>query len=117
MKRWFEGSMHKFHRSIYLLEEAEEVLDKVPGLNKLMDIVQVTEKGPDWVIRGFVKDSVPLEDAISNPIVAQVRQDAINLLSKEKGFIEKEILDKLKNNSANLHWSDDTEKIIIIDMQ
>jgi hypothetical protein len=54
---------------------------------------------------------------VSNPIVAKARQEAIDILSKQSEEISANILKKLNKNSANVHWSDVSKKILILDMQ
>lgn len=84
---------------------------------KLIDVFSVGEEGSDWVVRGFKRRSIPLKIAVSDPLVSKVRQDAIDILSKQNGEISTNVLKKLNKNSANVHWSPEDQKLLIIDMQ
>ena len=116
MKRWFTSRVKDFPESIRLLKEADNLVKANSKLNKLIDVVSVGEKGSDWVIRGFNARSVPLKNMISDPLVAKVRQEAIDILTKQSGEISASILKKLNKNSANIHWSIVDQKLLIIDM-
>jgi len=117
LKRWFESRIKDMPESIRLLKEAKDAIESNPELKKYIEVVEVTEQGTDWVIRGFDKNSIEIKKAISDPLIIKVKQNAIDLLSKEQGEIVQNILKKLNKNSANVHWSLVDKKILIIDMQ
>jgi len=58
-----------------------------------------------------------LKDALGDQAVAAARQRCLDALTAEQGAAAKEIRRKLVRNSANLHWSPEQGKILIIDMQ
>jgi hypothetical protein len=117
LKRWFSTRVKDMPESIRLLKEAESLVKTNSELGKLMDVVTVGERGTDWVVRGFKRRTILLKNAVSDPLVAKTRQDAIDILSKQTGEISANILKKLKKNSANVHWSPEDQKLLIIDMQ
>ncbi len=117
LKRWFESRVDDMPESVKLLEDARVIIEENASLKELVDVVTVDERGADWIIRGFDRKSIPLKSAVSDQMVDKIRQSAIELLSKEESELAKNILKKLTKNSANLHWSPKTQKILIIDMQ
>jgi hypothetical protein len=64
----------------------------------------------------FDKKSVERKDIVSDPFVVKSRKKAIELLSKQNDEISKSILKKIEKNSANIHWSREKKKLLIIDM-
>lgn len=119
LKRWYELRIKDMPESIRLLEEAKNIVDANPLLKQYIEVVEVTKKGTDWIVRGFNRRSIQLSEAISDsdPIVSKVRELAIEALSNQQGTIQQSILKKLVKNSENLHWSPNSQKILIIDMQ
>jgi hypothetical protein len=117
LKRWFKNSPYKFEDSVKRLEQAQAVVDANPNLKKAMSVVRIYEKGSDWIVRDYDTGSVPIGEAIKDPNVAAIRQQAINALSGSKDPMAVEILKKLGNNSANIHWSAEQGKLLIIDTQ
>ena len=116
LKRWFENRLDVMPRSIRLLEEAKNIVDSNPLLRQYIEVVEVTERGSDWIVRGFDESSVKITEVLSDPLVMKAKQNAIELLSKEQTEIAKDILKKINKNSANIHWSLKNKKILIIDM-
>ncbi len=53
LKRWFGSRVTDMPESVRLLEGAKTTVDAIPGLNKLIDVVPVGQKGEDWILRGF----------------------------------------------------------------
>ena len=82
-----------------------------------MTVVDISQKGSDWIERGFDHTSLELKNALGDEAVAAARQRCIEALATEQGAAAKEILKKLRRNSANVHWSPEQGKILIIDMQ
>jgi hypothetical protein len=117
LKRWYESRQGDMATSIERLQAAKQAVDDSPALAHDMSVVDVGRRGSDWVERGFDPDSVPLKHAVGDPQVADARQRCIDALAGSTDPIEREILRKLQRNSANLHWSPTSEKILIIDMQ
>lgn len=103
--------------SIRLLEEAASFVKNDAKLSKYIEVVSVGERGSDWVLRGFDARSIPLKKMISDPLVLKVKQEAIVLLTKQTSTMSANILKKLTKNSANIHWSEKSKKLLIIDMQ
>jgi hypothetical protein len=83
----------------------------------VIDVVEVSRSGGDWVQRGFDPDSIPLKLALEDPAVAAARSEAIAALEGTTDPTLKSLLDKLRNNSENIHWSPSKGKILVIDMQ
>ena len=112
LKRWFGSRVKDMPESIRLLIEAASLVMANPELGKLIDVVSVGEKGNDWIVRGFKVESIPIKKAVSDPLVAKARQEAINILSTQTGEISANILKKLNKNSANVHWSPADQKLL-----
>lgn len=82
-------------------------------IKQYIEVIEET----DWIVRGFDPDSIPIIEAIIKPKTAIIRQLMIDALFNKQSTIEQEIKKKLNKNSANLHWSETNNKILIIDMQ
>jgi hypothetical protein len=82
-----------------------------------MEVVEIHEVNNDWILRDFEPDSIPLRDAVSDPEVAAARQRLIDGLEGTPNSTLRNILGKLRRNSANIHWSPSKQKLIVIDMQ
>jgi len=119
LKRWFEKRIGDMAESIRKLEQTRNAVRNDPRLSADMDVVQVHEKGPDWIVRDFDPNSVPLKSVLGDPQVAGARQRLIQALECTTDPMLRDVLGKLRRTppSANLHWSPETEKILIIDMQ
>src|SRR5262249_44130194 len=110
-------------RSLKLLEDARTSVNANPQLSSVMEVVEIHETGPDWILRDFDPNTVELKSA--NDAAAQAtRSKAIadlEALKKEGRLTDvlEDLLKKLKKEppSANLHWSATKQKIIVIDMQ
>ncbi len=116
LKRWFENRLDVMPKSIRLLDEAKNIVDSTPLLRQYVEVVEVMERGPDWIVRGFDESSVKITEVLSDPLVMKAKKNAIELLSKEQAEIAQDILKKINKNSANIHWSLKNKKILIIDM-
>lgn len=117
LKRWYQKRLGDLKKSVEKLEEAGKVIDGNPALSKDMTVVDISQKGSDWIERGFDHTSLELKNALGDEAVAAARQRCIEALATEQGATAKEILKKLRRNSANVHWSPEQGKILIIDMQ
>jgi hypothetical protein len=117
LKRWYLKQLGKFKQSVEKLEEAAKLIEGDPALSRDMTVVDISQKGTDWIERGFDPTSVPLKNALGDEAVAAARQRCVDALKAEQGSAAKDILKKLTKNSANLHWSPEQGKILIIDMQ
>lgn len=104
-------------KSVDLLRRARAAIDGDPALRGRLEVVDVYRQGNDWVLRDFDPDSLPLARALDDPAVAAARQQLIDALQGASDPILRDILTKLENNSANLHWSPARERIIVIDVQ
>lgn len=85
-----------------------------------MDVVEVHERGPDWIIRDFDPDSMELRVAVrSDPEAQQALDGAIAALEGSSDQALRTLLHRLQRPggpSANIHWSPDTGRLIVIDM-
>lgn len=95
LKRWFENRVKDMPESIRLLKEAKDLVESNPQLTKYIEVVEVTEQGTDWVVRGFDPDSYPLKEALTSPSATKVRQEVRDLLSREQEEITQNILKNL----------------------
>ncbi|MEM0575170.1 hypothetical protein [Flavobacterium polysaccharolyticum] len=116
LKRWFSKRVDDMPKSIRLLEQTKKIIESNPQLKKIIEVVDIKEKGSDWVVRGFDPDSIKIRDLELDPFVVKSRKKAIELLSKQNDEISKSILKKIEKNSANIHWSREKKKLLIIDM-
>jgi|GEM_PF-6815388 len=120
LKRWFKHRIEDMPKSIKLLEDAKVTIKGNPALDKDMDIVNVYEKGTDWVRRDFAEKSRPLKDALKDPEVSAARDRLLNELAGKTDEMSKNLSKKLKKPngkpSANAHWCPKLGKILIIDM-
>jgi hypothetical protein len=117
LKRWFQSRMADMAQSLRLLRDAKAAVDADPNLSQDMEVVEIHEEVNDWILRDFEPDSVPLKSAVSDPEVAAARQRLIDALEGTRDPILRNILGKLRRNSANIHWSPSKNKLIVIDMQ
>ena len=117
LKRWFKNSPFTFKDALKRLAQAQAVVDSVAKLKQLMSVVQVDEKGSDWMVREFDTSSIPIGEAVKDPQVAAIRQQAIDALRGSSDPMAQELLKKLENNSANIHWSPAKGKLLVIDTQ
>jgi hypothetical protein len=117
LKRWFESRIGDMPQSLRLLREAKSSVDADPILSRDMEVVEIHEVNNDWILRDFEPDSIPLRDAVSDPEVAAARQRLIDGLEGTPNSTLRNILGKLRRNSANIHWSPSKQKLIVIDMQ
>lgn len=117
LKRWYQKRLGDLKKSVEKLEQAGKVIDGNPALSKDMTVVDISQKGTDWIERGFDPTSIELKNALGDEAVAAARQRCIEALEREQGALAKDILKKLRKNSANVHWSPEQGKILIIDMQ
>ncbi|HEU4325326.1 MAG TPA: hypothetical protein VFS21_19440 [Roseiflexaceae bacterium] len=119
LKRWFDKRIRDLDLSIQKLEQTKAAVDNDPRLSADLEVVKIYERGEDWILRDFDASSNVLKDFLDNPEVAASRQRLIRLLEGTTDPMLRDVLGKLKKNppSANLHWSEDLGKILIIDMQ
>jgi hypothetical protein len=118
LKRWFLKRIGDMTASIAKLRSARSAVTGNPDLAKHIDVVEIHETGIDWIVRDFVTGSEELKNFASGP--AEVaRTEAIKALEARpsRSVTENDILGKLKDKSANLHWDPARGKIVIIDMQ
>ncbi len=128
LKRWFSSELSKFGDSVGLLESVGDIIENDPELNQYIEVVKIYDEGNDWIERDFYKKSIELKKAILNSDKAETaykkvmkRLQQLCLSSKNPDLHTLyERFDRTKfnrpNPSANLHWEDNLNKIIIIDM-
>lgn len=117
LKRWFKTRVGDMAESLRLLRSAKSGVEGNGRLSKVVDVVEVAEKGSDWAVRGFDPTSVPLRNALGDPTVAAARAEALSALEGATDPALVSLRGKLESNSANLHWSPAKGKILVIDMQ
>ncbi|MGW4647992.1 hypothetical protein [Kitasatospora sp. NPDC004289] len=117
LKRWFRVRLGDMAESVRLLRGARAGVEADPRLRTVLEVVEVTRVADDWALRGFDPDSVPLRNALADPEVAAARQQAVAALEGATDPTMRLLADKLRDNSANLHWSPNSGRILVIDMQ
>jgi hypothetical protein len=117
LKRWIGKRFKDFTTSVDLLDDTKDAIESNPELNKYIEVVNIHERGSDWIIRDFYIDSEELIYALGKSEKAQIVYDLVKelLQGTTNSYLQK-VLSKLENKSFNLHWEDNLEKIIIIDM-
>jgi hypothetical protein len=116
LKRWFKKRLGQFADAVAKLKSYRTDVSGNADLAKVMDVVAVYEQGNDWIVRDWVADSVELGKA-GGGAAETARHQAMDALKGKTGEIEIDLIKKLQNKSANLHWSASQGKIIVIDTQ
>ena len=124
LKRWFKDSASQMDKSVQLLRDARSEVLANPRLSKDLDVVKVQGKGPDWILREYRPDTIPLKDAMGDKAANSAWNRAIEAIGEPETDAMRSLLSKLKQTkkgklspSSNLHWSPETGKIIVIDMK
>ncbi len=120
LKRWFAKRVKDFERSVQKLVDARAAVEANPALRQHLEVIRVHDKGSDSIVRDYNADSRELKEAINASEAAQeARQKALEALEGTTSEILQDIRKKLSRAkpSANLHWFEDTKKIIVIDME
>ena len=127
LKRWVEARIDEttgspgIESSIRKLEDAREAVMGDPVLRSVIDVVEIHDRGPDWIVRDFDPDSIEMSRARQDPNlgseVEAAYQRALNQLANSSDPVLKGIYDKLQRESANIHWSPGQGKFLVIDMQ
>jgi hypothetical protein len=120
LKRWFRSQIGRMGRSVQRLIDVKAGVEAEPTLASDIDVVEVHETGPDWIYRDFDINTRPLSE--SGPAAEAARLRAIQKLEALRGQRRltqplKLLLDRLRSNSDNLHWSPAKNKIFVIDME
>lgn len=117
LKRFFRPLSGNPWDGVKTLENARERVKSNPRLDPHLEVVQIYEKGDDWIVRDFDPASKPIKHVLDNPEVkAAVEATIRELQSLPDPSLEK-ILHKLNRTppSENLHWSPSRKKIFLID--
>ncbi|NOT27871.1 MAG: hypothetical protein HOP16_17435 [Acidobacteria bacterium] len=124
LKRWFETRLVDMPESLRLLRDVRSAVEANPKLNSVVEVVKIHETGPDFILRDFDAATVELKGAGGDANAQAARVKAIAELEGQKkagglSDVLENLLKKLKKEppSANLHWSAEKGKIIVIDMQ
>ena len=116
LKRWFSSRLDDMPESVRLLDDAAAAIDNNADIARHLDVVRISDRGPDWIVRDFVSGTDPLRDVISSNPAAQAARDAV--LPHLSGGVLDDINSKFMGTiSENLHWSPTRNQIIILDMQ
>lgn len=117
LKRFFRKDID-MNASIKALEEARKKVEASKDLNKHLSVVKIHEKGKDWIVRDFDRNSVPLKTLTNNPAAETAKNELKKSLRGTQDPYLKKIREKLERNpiSENLHWSPTLNRILIIDM-
>jgi hypothetical protein len=118
IKRFFSSNEIDPWVGVRMLEEAHTAVQAQPKISRLLSVVKVVERGPDYIVREFDAKSVPLKSIMEREEVTK----AIIELKRELRFSTdsnlKKIYKKLDHEkpSENLHWSPEQKKILLIDI-
>lgn len=117
LKRWFKLRSGEFASAVARLSKAKAVVDSIPALKNVLEVVRVHAQGTDWILRDFDRSSRPMGDFTADPVATAARQQAIYALRDATDPMAVEIRGKLEGNSSNIHWSADQKKLLVIDTQ
>jgi len=109
LKRWYASRIKDKWESVHLLKTARQEVERDTEVAKYVEVVQVYLEGKDWIIRDFDPTSVKIEKA-AGPQISK----AIAALESNKRL--NNILEKVNNESDNIHWSPTLNKILVIDL-
>lgn len=119
LKRFFIRTNTPYYIGLNILRMARSSIIETSELSQYIDIAQIYEEGPDWIIRDFDADSVPLRNVMHDTDIQLVVQKAVKELKKnELNPYLKKVLKKIEKNppSENVHWSNKSKKLLIFDM-
>lgn len=120
LKRWFSNRADIFNESVDLLDKTRELINSNPEMSSLLDVVKVHQRGKDWIIRDFDVESMELKKVLEINSSAKFAYDELlKITAKSNDPLTQKIHTKLTRKgrpSANIHWSDEQNKILIIDM-
>lgn len=121
LKRWHESRLDDLDQSLQMLVDARTAVRADPDLATVMDVVEVHGRGPDWIMRDFDPDSIPLKQALEmgNPDALRAYQEALVALDDTTDDSLVTILKRLdrpQGPSANIHWVDESDTLLVIDM-
>lgn len=80
LKRWYQTRVGDLDQSVAVLHDAGAVVRRDMTLNTTLDVVNIYDRGPDWVLRDFYPDSLPLRSALGDMEVADALQRTRNAL-------------------------------------
>jgi len=118
IKRFFVSHEMDPWEGVKMLEQANTVVQSQPKLNRVLSVVKVVEKGPDYIVREFDAKSVPLKSVLNKNEVVEAIKELKRELRFAKDIHLKKIYKKLDRDlpSENLHWSEEKKKILLIDI-
>jgi hypothetical protein len=119
LKIWKGKAIKYMAAGVDYLVAARAKVQSVPELASRMRVVQVYERGPGWIVREYIAESRPLQEAFAtDPLVRNAVNDMRRLLPgpQSNGAVEK-IRQMITRNpiSPNLHWDPATKQIVLID--
>ena len=117
LKRWFRERLDDMPQSIDLLKGTKNAVDTHPKLSDNLEVVEIYEQGYDWIVRDFDPNTIPLPNAIDDPMVKEAYDTVSTLLENSQNTYLEQLFKKLQNHSDNVHWSASKEKFVVIDMQ
>jgi hypothetical protein len=117
LKRWYRTEVRRMPESIRRLEAAEQAVAGDLDLSANIEVVSIHETGTDWILRDFDPSSVPLRAVSQDPAIQGAVAAATKALERTSDPILKEILKRIRKLSANVHWSRQKKKLLIIDLQ
>jgi hypothetical protein len=122
LKRWFQSRLGDMPASLSKLRQVRADVESNPKLSGDVEVVQIYEEGPDWILRDFDPNSVELKAGPAEAQAARARAVTELEARRSSGSLSPmlaDLLKKLKKQppSANLHWSSSKGKIVVIDMQ
>jgi len=117
LKRWYQTRVGDLDQSVTVLQDAGAVVRRDPALNAMLDVVKIHDRGPDWALRDFYPDSLPLRHALGDEEVVNVLQRTRSALQENDHPALLDLTKRLNRDkpSANFHWSPVQNKIIWID--
>jgi hypothetical protein len=122
VKVWKGETRELFTDAVDFLVLADKTIAAIPEVTMNFRVVKVLERGDHWIYREFVKDSMPLEEAIRVNAAAKTAYDrAVKLINTQASRTKSPVLKRIRSMlmtqppSINLHWDIKAQQIVLID--
>lgn len=121
LKRFFTVAHGGVKLTVKRMADARQLLKDNPERAARLDVALVHEVGADWIVRDFDPGSSPCGDV---SVATKVIDETLTILRESPARtqpatqeIVQLLIDRLKERSANFHWSPARNKLFLIDPQ
>ena len=117
--RWLGSQAAGMNEAIALLEATRRGVQSSPVLAADLTVVELHERGSDWVICDCDRDAIPLQKALGNTATIQARARVIAALEKATDAALASLSARLQHEppADGLYWSPGRNTILVMDMQ